>query len=94
MRLDDRARSDVGAVEKHGVRADSRAVADIDMVDLEHAVLEGVRLEERLHGHVVAEAEHVGIDHMRETGAEERAPPDAAAHRAQVCDEHERALEE
>ena len=36
----------------------------VHMVDLEHAVLEGVRLEERVDRDVVAEAQHVGVDDM------------------------------
>jgi hypothetical protein len=51
--------------------AHRRAVADVHVVDLQHAVLERVRLEQRLHRDVVAEMQHVGVDHVGEAGPEQ-----------------------
>jgi hypothetical protein len=76
VRCDDGTLAHIGAVEKHRPGADVRKATHDHLVDLQHAILERVRLEKPGHRRVVFNLEHVGIDHLRKPGSEHHAPPD------------------
>ena len=63
------------------------------MVDLQHAVLEGVGLEHGLHGGALADGDHVGIHHLGEAGPQHRPVADAHAHGPEVPGEPEGAFQ-
>ena len=59
-----RAGADVGAIQRNRRVGHSRRAPDVYAINLEHPILERVRLEHRAHGGLVLNHDHVGIDHL------------------------------
>src|SRR5712692_5244065 len=84
----------LGAVHQDRPGAAGAPLVQVDIAELEHAILEAVRLEVADHGGVVLEPEHVGVNNLREGSGEQHASADLGAHRPKPQAEHHGLVED
>src|ERR1044072_7802069 len=84
VRGDVRPVANVSAVKQHSRASNCSAAANPYMIDLEHAVFKGVRLELTTHGRSVLEVQHIRVNHLSESAPKYHPSTYLRAHRSQI----------